>query len=196
MVCALTLCFTSFILKPVTGNFTRLSLARAHSTLLPTSHRGTSFGTKSAQKWTNKTKISVSPELFWVMLLFTQLLLWPASCCTFPAQSSRSWAGPAGLNRVRKCLKFSRVMCGQELHVSFVKTRGLSASSDFGLVSLGGSSFTLSVYLAFNPSASHVFWWFCCWTLSSANKASCWFYGGVTQCRSIKLFLLYWCKES
>lgn len=28
----------------MTGNFTRLSLAREHSALLPTSHRGTSFG--------------------------------------------------------------------------------------------------------------------------------------------------------
>lgn len=53
----------------------------------------------------------------------------PLPTARFPAQSSRSWAGPTGLNRVRKCLKFSRVTCGQELHVSFVKTRSLAASS-------------------------------------------------------------------
>lgn len=176
MVCALILCLKSFILKPVTGNFTRLSLARAHSALLPTLHRGTSFGTKSAKTWTNKTKTSVSREaalFFLFMLLFTQLLLWPASCCPFPAQSSRSWAGPTGPNRVRKCPKSYTCLSLRREVWPPVQFRSR-------LVWLGGSS----VYFAFNPSAFHLGRVLVSLPLkfvtkSSANKSVCWFYDSV-----------------
>lgn len=114
--------------------------------------------------------------VFLFMLLFTQLLLWPASCCPFPAQSSRSWAGPTGPNRVRKCPKSYTCLSLRREVWPPVQFRSR-------LVWLGGSS----VYFAFNPSAFHLGRVLVSLTLKlkACRQLTRLSAGFMTQCRSI-----------